>query len=265
LVAGLGAAACPKNDVTGPKITRIVITPKAVSLHPGQQATFYAYGQTAAGYSLAASVTFGASGGSISISGGLYTAGAVVGTYYAYATQTGGTLTDSATITIDSVPPAPVSTVTVTPPHPSITAGTTVSLTATTRDSNGAVLTGRVVTWSSGTTAAGTVDGNGVVTGVAAGTTIVTATSEGKQGKDNVTVTAPNAPLVRINLTPDSTAVDTGHTAQFTLTGTFSDSSTATVPATYTATGGTVTTGGLYKAGASAGSFRVIATATGFS
>ncbi len=260
LTAGLGAAACPKTDSTGPTVTSIVITPSAVSLHPGQQATFFTYARKSNGDSVAATVTYSATGGSIS-AGGVYTAGGTTGSFHAIAALASGTLKDTASITIDSVPAAPVATVTVTPVHPSIAAGTIVALTATTRDSNGTVLTGRVVTWSSGTTSVGTVDGSGVVTGVAAGTTVITATSEGKQGKDTVTVTPASATLVRINLTPDSAAVDTGHTVQFTVTGKFSDSSTAAVPATYSATGGGINASGLYTGPATAGSYQVIATA----
>ncbi|HWH03321.1 MAG TPA: Ig-like domain-containing protein [Gemmatimonadales bacterium] len=258
LTAGLGAAACPK-DATGPKktITTIVISPSAVTLHPGQQRTFTAWGKDSAGDSLAADVTFTASGGSITPAG-LYTAGGGTGSYHAIATLSGGIPADTASI---SVTLAPVASVTVTPVHPSITAGTTVSLSATTKDSSANVLTGRVVTWSSGTPGVGTVDGSGVVTGVSAGITVITATSEGVQGKDTVTVTPASATLVRINLTPDSAAVDTGHTVQFTVTGKFSDSSTAAVPATYSATGGSVNASGLYTGPATAGSYKVIATA----
>lgn len=259
---GLGAAACAKTNATGPTLTSIVIAPAVVLMHPGEQVAFHAWGRTFGGDSVAAAVTFAATGGSITPAG-VFTAGSTLGAFHVIATKAGGTLFDSAAVTITALPPAPVAAVTVTPSHPSIAAGTTVDLTATTRDSAGNVLTGRVVTWASGTTSVGTVDGNGVVTGVTAGTTVIIATSEGKQGKDTVTVTTPTATLVRINLTPDTAAVDTGHTVQFTVTGKYSDSSTATVPATYASTGGTITAGGLYTAGTAAGSFRVIATAAG--
>ncbi|HEX4561862.1 MAG TPA: Ig-like domain-containing protein [Gemmatimonadales bacterium] len=260
LLAGLGAAACPKNDATGPTVTSIVITPSVVSLHPGEQATFFTYAKKSNGDSVAATVTYSATGGSIT-SGGVYTAGGTTGSFHAIAALASGSLKDTASITIDSLPSAPVASVAVTPAHPSIVAGTIVALSATTKDSNGTVLTGRVVTWSSGTTGVGTVDGNGVVTGVSAGTTIITATSEGIHGKDTVTVTPASATLVRINLTPDSTAVDTGHTVQFSVTGKFSDSTSASVPATYLATGGSINASGLFTGPASAGSYQVIATA----
>lgn len=46
------------------------------------------------------------------------------------------------------------------------------------------------VTWSSGTTAKATVDSNGVVTGVATGSSVITATANGKTASCTVTVTA---------------------------------------------------------------------------
>src|SRR5690348_2085530 len=262
LLAGLGAAACPKNDATGPKVTSIVITPANVTLLAGVHVTFYTYARKSNGDSVAATVTYSATGGTIT-AGGDYMAGSTSGSFVVIAKLTSGTLADTASINITNPVPAPVATVTVTPPHPSIAAATTVALNATTRDSNGTVLTGRVVTWSSGTTGVGTVDVNGVVTGVAAGTTIITATSEGKQGKDTVTVTPATATLVRITLSPDSVALLTGHTQSFSVLGKFSDSSTATVPVTYSATGGTINSSGLYTAGGTPGSYRVIAVATG--
>src|SRR5439155_25440316 len=83
-----------------------------------------------------------------------------------------------------------VASVTVTPPAPTVVVAGTVQLTATTKDANGSVLTGRVVTWASGNPAVATVSATGVVTGVAQGQGTITATSEGKQGRAAVTVTA---------------------------------------------------------------------------
>ncbi len=61
----------------------------------------------------------------------------------------------------------------------SVTAGTTLQLSAVVKDASGATLSGRTVTWSSSNVAAATVDVSGVVRGVAVGTTTITAASEG--------------------------------------------------------------------------------------
>jgi alpha-tubulin suppressor-like RCC1 family protein len=99
----------------------------------------------------------------------------------------------TATITVTSPPPAAVATVIVTPGTASVQAGGTTTLTAETRAANNAVLTGRVITWSTSSSAIATV-ANGVVTAVSAGTATITATSEGQNGTATVTVTAPPPP-----------------------------------------------------------------------
>lgn len=85
---------------------------------------------------------------------------------------------------------APVNTVTLSPAVASFVQGSTQPLIATLRDADGTALTGRTITWSSSNTAVATVNGSGVVTGVAAGTVTITATSEGKSGTAALTVRA---------------------------------------------------------------------------
>jgi hypothetical protein len=89
----------------------------------------------------------------------------------------------------------PVRSVTVSPSAPSITAGGTQQLTATLADPQGGALTGRVVTWGTSNASLATVDGAGLVTGVAAGAVTITATCEGVPGTSSVTVTATGSPL----------------------------------------------------------------------
>ena len=88
-----------------------------------------------------------------------------------------------------TVIPIPVATVAVTPVTVSLVAGTTQQLTVVTRDAANNVLTGRVVTWTVLDQSKATVDANGLVTAVAAGTTTITATSEGKTGTAQIIVT----------------------------------------------------------------------------
>lgn len=102
---------------------------------------------------------------------------------------------DQATITVI----APVSSVTVVPDSISVIVGNTSTLTATVKDGSGNTLSGRTVTWKSDNTGVATVDANGVVTGVAAGATTVTATSEGKSGSAKVVVTLE--PVARVTVT----------------------------------------------------------------
>jgi hypothetical protein len=88
-----------------------------------------------------------------------------------------------------TVIPIPVATVAITPATVSLVVGTTQQLTVVTRDAANNVLTGRVVTWAASDQTKATVDANGLVTAVAAGTTTITATSEGKSGSVQITVT----------------------------------------------------------------------------
>src|SRR5207247_10623100 len=70
---------------------------------------------------------------------------------------------------------APVASVAVAPATASVPVGQTVQFTATPRDSLGNALVARVVTWASSAAAVATVDINGMVAGVPAGTVHSTA------------------------------------------------------------------------------------------
>ena len=115
-----------------------------------------------------------------------------------------------------TVIPVPVASVTVALSPNSITAVGTAQASATTFDGNGAALTGRVVTWSSGNTAVATVSAQGVVTAIAVGTASITATSEGKSGSATLTVT--QAPVASVTVSPASATVMQGGTEQLSVT-----------------------------------------------
>src|SRR5258705_3668371 len=101
---------------------------------------------------------------------------------------TAGGKTAQAAVT---VAPTPVATVSVAPLTQTIAVGATLQLTPTTRHANNNVLTGRVITWGTSNQTKATVDANGLVTGVAAGTANITATSEGKSGQSQITINVP--------------------------------------------------------------------------
>jgi parallel beta-helix repeat protein len=87
--------------------------------------------------------------------------------------------------------PPPVASVSVSPATASVAVGKIIQLTATLKDANGNVLTGRTVTWSSSNDAVAATSVSGQVLGKAAGSVTITATSEGKSGTAAVSVTAP--------------------------------------------------------------------------
>ena len=93
------------------------------------------------------------------------------------------------TVSIDVYVQA-VDSVQVSPDSADVQAGATRTYTVQLFDAQGAVLTGRPVTWTTGSSAIATVSSTGVVTGVASGTTTVRATSEGVFDDAIVRVTA---------------------------------------------------------------------------
>jgi hypothetical protein len=80
-----------------PVITQLFLVPATVTLAPSVVRQFQAYGRTATGDSLAANVTFTATGGTVT-PGGLYTAGATGGAFGVIASS--GGLADTSAVTI---------------------------------------------------------------------------------------------------------------------------------------------------------------------
>jgi len=111
-------------------------------------------------------------------------------------TATSETKTGTAAITVSPPAPAPVASVSVSPASSTLLVGATVQLSATTRDANNNVLTGRVVTWASANPGVASVSSTGLVRGVGAGSTTITATSETKTGTatENVQGSPPPPP-----------------------------------------------------------------------
>jgi hypothetical protein len=158
--------------------------------------------------------------------------------------------------------------VAVSPTNPSIGIGSTVQLSATLRDASNNILTGRAVSWTTSNAAAVTVNSSsGLATGIAAGSATITATSEGRSNGTVVTVTSTPPPpptITGITVAPASASLVFGQAQQFTATATLSNGSTQNnPPVTWTATGGTINTSGLFTAGSTAGTFRAIAAASG--
>ena len=74
---------------------------------------------------------------------------------------------------------------------------------------------------------------------------------------------SPAPTVQQVILSPASANVAIGGTQQFSVRGRVSDGSTVAATATYTATGGAITSRGLYLAGSVTGTYRVIATLSG--
>jgi uncharacterized protein YjdB len=166
--------------------------------------------------------------------------------------------TGSATL---AVIPAPVASVSVTLAASTLTVGGTTQATATTKDVNGIVLTGRVVTWVSSNPLIATVSSTGLVTAVAVGSANITATSEAQSGLAAITVTP--VPVASVSVTLAASSITVGATTQ--ATGTTKDANGIVLTGrvvTWVSSNpaaATVSTSGLVTAVA-AGSANIIAT-----
>ncbi|MEP6475031.1 MAG: hypothetical protein ABJC74_15000 [Gemmatimonadota bacterium] len=89
------------------------------------------------------------------------------------------------------------------------------------------------------------------------GTYRVIATQQNGSMADTSVVTLTS--MTKLNLTPAVATIKTGATQQYTAMGTRSDGSVDPQPVTYNATGGAISAAGLFTAGATAGTYRIIA------
>ncbi|HUR93852.1 MAG TPA: Ig-like domain-containing protein, partial [Gemmatimonadales bacterium] len=122
-------------------------------------------------------------------------------------------------LSITPPPVAPVATVTVLSGATSLLVGQTTQATALIRDAQGNALTGRSIGWSSSNPAVATVSVTGLVTAVAAGSVVISASSEGKTGTLTMTVTAPApVPVATVSVALSVASLGVGATAQATAT-----------------------------------------------
>ena len=224
LLAAAVVFACERpvqlTDTGSGTVAQLLVYPKSMTVRTGQTADFMAVALTSTGDTAVAAVTWSATIGSITDTStkggrhyGKFKAGSDTGRVKVIARGQGNNLADTATVAV-TLPP--VASVSVSPASATVLPTQTVQLTATTLDSTGTVLTGRTVTWSSSSTGVATVNGSGLVTGVAVGSTTVTAASEGRSASSSVTVTT--VPVASVTVTPASGSLYVGQTVQLTAT-----------------------------------------------
>ena len=132
----------------------------------------------------------------------------------------------SGTINVTATPA--LQSIAVTPANASLSIGTTEPFVATgTFADNSTQDLSNQVTWASATPSVATISKTGAATGVAAGTSTITASFSGIVGSTVVTVKATT--LQSIAVVPASPSVIQGMTEKFTAVGTFSDNSTQDV------------------------------------
>jgi alpha-tubulin suppressor-like RCC1 family protein len=188
----IAAAACLAlfadcdNSASGPDLVASVsVTPASVTVAIGHTIQLLATPKNAAGGTMTdRPVTWVSSTPAVAtISPSGLATGMTQGAATITATSEGKTGTAAVTVVL-----AAVETVSVSPQTVSVGVGDTARLVATLKDADGAVLTGRSVTWTSGDAGVAQVSGTGLVSGMAPGTTTISATCEGKTGTATVDV-----------------------------------------------------------------------------
>ena len=169
-------------------VATVTLTPGSATVNEGQTLQLTATLKDANGNTLVGrSITWsGSNTSAASVNGTGLVTGVTAGSATITATSEGKSGTSAITVVH-----MPVASVTVTPASGTVPAGSSLPLTATPKDANGNPLVGRTVTWQSSNTSAATVNGSGLVSGVAAGSATITATSEGQSGTSAITVTPP--------------------------------------------------------------------------
>ena len=235
----------------GPTLNQLVVNPGAVTLAPGAMQQFSVAGSWSDGSSTVPTVLYSATGGTVT-SAGLYTAGATAGTYRVIALQQGGTAADTAVVTIPAAGGPTLTQLVMNPSSVTVLPGATQQFAVSASWSDGSSALPTLAFSATG----GSVSAGGLYTaGSASGSYRVIVQGGGKADTSAVTIPA----LTGLVLNPGSTTVAPTGSVLFSVSGTWSNGSTATPTVTYSATGGTISPVGLYTAGSSTGSFQVIA------
>lgn len=231
IVAVLTLVACGGESTRPDLPATVTVSPAALDLNPDGTSQLTATPKSASGATLNNPVTWSSSSDAVATVSG---AGLVTGVSAGAATITARSGSASGTATV-TVSPIPVAAVVVTPTTATIEVGDTTRARAATRSASGADLPGRTVTWTSADPAVGAVAQTGLITAVAAGTTTISATSEGKTGTLALTVTP--AAVATVTITPATGTLIVATTRQ--LAATLKDARGVTLtnrPVTWTST-----------------------------
>jgi hypothetical protein len=248
-----------------PQLTSIEIAPESVTLTPGMSQSFLTTGRLKDGRPVPVGTIWNATGGTID-AGGNYVAGDTAGTYQVIAVNTNMQFSDTALVTITAPAPPPPPPAPSSPEEPAPIVAKLLLKPATT--TLGPLATkqfaffGRTSTGDSVPVSVELEATGGTVTPAAlftAPSTSGTFRLIARAGElaDTSTVTV----VAKVVLKPATATLAPLTTRQFTAFGRTSVGDSVPVNVNFEATGGTVTAAGLYTAGSTAGTFRVIATA----
>lgn len=206
LLASLGIGSCVDSTVASITVTSIDLAPTTISLRAGSTATLTARPVDTNHNPIdVRGITWSSNNNLVAT---VSSNGVVTALSPGDARIAASAMGKSAVATV-SVTARVVASVVVTPATVSMRVGVSAPLQVQTLDVDGVVLTGRAVTWLSSNSAIATVNAQGIVTGIAAGATTVTATSEGRSGQVAVTVTLPPVQTITIIPSLDTLGVGT--------------------------------------------------------
>lgn len=210
---------------------------------------------------MAPAVQWSATGGTID-SSGKYTAGSTPGNYRVIAALTTGPA-DTAAITVTTIDPV-VAQLVLTPATASLSGGGSTRFVAIGKSIDGTTVA--VIPRYSATGGAVSADGDYTASS-APGVYRVVATDSASGRADTstvtITATAPAPTLQAIVVAPASVTIAAAGNQLFTASGRMSDGSSSPVEVSWSGTGGTVSSTGLYTAAPTSGTYRVIATLVG--
>lgn len=271
MVSALLLLAACAGDTTGPDSAStqsaadvaVRIVPSTVTIETNQRVRFR--GESLRGREMYPSLTWQSTGGTVSADGTF--SSSLAGTFKVVGRGRGRNKADTSTVIV--VPTQPdVIELRVSPDSVSLLAGEAHTYTVAGVLADGST-TAVGVTWAA---TGGTIDAGGVFTaGDGAGKYRVVATQSSGTLADTavvtvtVPVTSPAPTLAAVILSPISTSLSTGKTKQFAAYGRNSVGDSVAVAVTFGATGGSITSSGLYTAGSTAGAYRVVAAASGLS
>jgi hypothetical protein len=218
-------------NITDAILSSIALTPVEPSIAKGMTQQFTAIGTYSDGTSVDISASTSWSSADTLVAT-MNTGGAAKGVSIGSSVITADFQAQSATSLL-TVTDATLTSIMLTPANPHIPKGNTLQLTATGIYSDGISvdMTSSAI-WSSSDTLIATVNADGIVSGIASGSTIITATSAALSATTNVTIT--DTSLTSIAVTPGNPTIAKDSNKQLTATGTYSDGSLADISTSVT-------------------------------
>jgi hypothetical protein len=259
-------AACTGDTTTAPagaessptQAAILSVSPRLVTAEVNQAVRFRGMERTFRGEAVTPATVWRSTGGTITANGTF--SSSLTGTFKVIG-RGRGRKADTAVVVV--VPPAPeVTRLVVSPDATTLQAGATHAFSATAYLADGTTTT-MGVNWAA---TGGAIDAAGAYTaGAAAGNYRVIAANTAGTLADTATVAidapppAPAPTLTNVYVTPASVTLGAGGTQTFKAYGRNSVGDSIPVTVAFSATGGSVSSGGLYTAGTTGGTFRLIA------